>query len=60
MSHWKTLFDPNDGEPYGVVCHCRRDLDHDGNGNPFPDNGTHGGGEHDEAPPTTGPRVSTP
>lgn len=38
MSHWKTLFDPDDGEPYGVVCHCSRTFDHDGNGNPFPNN----------------------
>lgn len=32
--HWKTLYDPNDGEPIGVVCSCEIGEDHDGDGNP--------------------------
>ncbi|MGH9290825.1 MAG: hypothetical protein ACRD0V_21435 [Acidimicrobiales bacterium] len=32
MSHWLTLFDPDDGQPYGQVCHCELGADHDGNG----------------------------
>ena len=31
--HWLTLFDPDDGEPYGTVCDCDIGADHDGDGN---------------------------
>lgn len=34
--HWLTLYDPDDGEPYGTVCSCDIGQDHDGNGNPMP------------------------
>jgi hypothetical protein len=34
--HWLTLFDPADGEPYGVVCDCEISEDHDGNGGLMP------------------------
>lgn len=34
--HWLTRWDPDDGEPYGEVCHCDIGQDHDGNGDPFP------------------------
>jgi hypothetical protein len=34
MTHWLTLFDPSDGEPYGVICDCPLDIDHDGTGTP--------------------------
>lgn len=38
MTHWKTTFDPDDGEPIGALCYCDIDDDHDGNGNiMFPD-----------------------
>ena len=39
MTHWKTTFDPDDGEPIGALCYCDIDEDHDGNGNlmNFPD-----------------------
>lgn len=33
MTHWLTRFDPDDGEPYGTVCDCDIDADHDGAGN---------------------------
>ena len=33
MTHWKTTFDPDDGEPDGALCYCDIDEDHDGNGN---------------------------
>jgi hypothetical protein len=33
MTHWKTTFDPDDGEPDGALCYCDIDADHDGNGN---------------------------
>jgi hypothetical protein len=35
MTHWKTTFDPNDGEPIGTLCHCDIDDDHDGAGEPM-------------------------
>ncbi len=31
--HWETRYDPDDGEPYGVLCHCALGFDHDGSGN---------------------------
>lgn len=38
MTHWKTTFDPDDGEPAGELCHCDIDQDHDGRGSPmFPE-----------------------
>ena len=33
MTHWKTTFDPGDGEPIGELCTCDIDADHDGKGN---------------------------
>ena len=33
MTHWKTMFDPDDGQPTGTPCHCDIDDDHDGKGN---------------------------
>lgn len=33
MTHWLTLYDERDGEPYGVVCACTLGEDHDGYGN---------------------------
>jgi hypothetical protein len=30
MSHWLTRYDPDDGEPYGTVCRCALNRDHDG------------------------------
>lgn len=33
MSHWKTTYDPDDGEPIGNICHCALAHDHDGSGN---------------------------
>ncbi len=33
MTHWKTTFDPDDGEPIGSLCYCDIDGDHDGKGN---------------------------
>ena len=33
MTHWKTTFDPDDGEPIGALCDCDIDADHDGKGN---------------------------
>ena len=33
MTHWKTTFDPDDGDPIGALCYCDIDDDHDGNGN---------------------------
>lgn len=36
MTHWKTTYDPADGEPIGTVCDCDLDHDHDGNGDPMP------------------------
>lgn len=35
--HWLTRFDPDDGEPYGVVCWCEIDSPHLGNGDLFPE-----------------------
>jgi hypothetical protein len=32
MTHWLTRWDPDDGEPYGALCDCDIDADHDGNG----------------------------
>jgi hypothetical protein len=32
--HWKTTFDPDDGEPIGEVCACDIGEDHDGAGQP--------------------------
>jgi hypothetical protein len=32
--HWRTLYDPEDGSPYGALCHCEIGTDHDGAGNP--------------------------
>jgi hypothetical protein len=32
MTHWKTTFDPDDGEPIGALCDCDIDADHDGTG----------------------------
>jgi hypothetical protein len=40
VTHWKTTFDPDDGEPIGALCYCDIGEDHDGNGNlmfPEPD-----------------------
>ena len=34
MTHWKTTFDPDDGEPIGALCDCEIGDDHDGAGNP--------------------------
>lgn len=31
--HWVTRFDPDDGQPYGELCECEIDQDHDGLGN---------------------------
>lgn len=31
-AHWLTRYDPDDGEPYGVVCRCNIGSDHDGSG----------------------------
>lgn len=31
--HWLTRWDPDDGEPYGTLCHCEIGEDHDGSGN---------------------------
>lgn len=28
-SHWRTQYDPADGEPYGSVCFCPIGEDHD-------------------------------
>lgn len=33
-THWLTLYDPFDGEPYGQVCYCEIGEDHDGDGDP--------------------------
>lgn len=33
MTHWRTIFDPGDGEPTGAPCDCDIDADHDGKGN---------------------------
>jgi len=33
VTHWLTVFDPDDGEPEGFLCHCDIDADHDGAGN---------------------------
>lgn len=33
MTHWLTMFDPDDGEPVGSLCNCDLDEDHDGAGN---------------------------
>lgn len=33
MRHWVTRFDPDDGEPFGELCTCEIDHDHDGLGN---------------------------
>lgn len=33
MTHWLTRWDPGDGEPYGTLCYCAIDADHDGDGN---------------------------
>jgi hypothetical protein len=33
-THWLTLFDPQDGEPYGETCNCPIGRDHDGYGTP--------------------------
>lgn len=32
-THWLTLYDPSDGEPYGIPCDCEFGRDHDGAGN---------------------------
>jgi hypothetical protein len=32
VTHWKTTFDPDDGEPIGALCDCDIDADHDGTG----------------------------
>jgi hypothetical protein len=38
MTHWKTTFDPDDGEPIGELCYCDIGEDHDGRGDPmFPE-----------------------
>lgn len=29
MTHWMTRYDPDDGEPYGELCDCAIDEDHD-------------------------------
>lgn len=34
MSHWKTTYDPNDGEPIGTVCDCDINENHNGYGDP--------------------------
>jgi len=26
--HWKTAYDPDDGEPYGEICECGLGEDH--------------------------------
>lgn len=33
MRHWVTRFDPDDGTPYGELCDCEINADHDGLGN---------------------------
>ena len=33
VTHWKTTFDPDDGDPIGALCYCDIDGDHDGKGN---------------------------
>lgn len=30
MTHWMTRYDPDDGEPYGILCGCDMGADHDG------------------------------
>jgi len=30
--HWLTLYDEDDGEPYGETCYCEIGKDHDGTG----------------------------
>jgi hypothetical protein len=30
--HWLTRYDPDDGEPYGTLCDCEIDENHDGDG----------------------------
>lgn len=27
--HWLTMYDPEDGEPYGELCTCDIDEDHE-------------------------------
>ena len=34
--HWLTRWDPDSGEPYGTVCDCEINEDHNGSGDPFP------------------------
>lgn len=34
-THWLTLYDEDDGEPYGTVCWCELDEDHDEHGDPM-------------------------
>jgi len=31
--HWVTRYDEEDGEPYGELCRCSIDADHDAAGN---------------------------
>lgn len=33
MRHWVTRYDPDDGTPFGELCDCPLDEDHDGLGN---------------------------
>lgn len=33
--HWLASYDPGSGGPSGSICHCERDGDHDGAGNPL-------------------------
>ena len=33
--HWLTRYDPDDGEPYGIVCECEIGRDHNGQGEPL-------------------------
>lgn len=28
VQHWMTEYDPDDGEPYGTLCHCGLGEDH--------------------------------
>jgi hypothetical protein len=34
--HWENRWDPDNGEPYGILCWCEITTDHDGDGNPMP------------------------
>ncbi len=34
--HWETRWDPDNGDPYGTLCHCEIAADHDGDGNLMP------------------------